>query len=659
MKIGVDYYPEHWDINNIKSDINLMRKTGVKLVRLAEFAWCRLEPAEGVYDFKWLDDAIELFGENDIQIVLGTPTCTPPLWLYEKYPYAIQVDKNGNRSFTGIRGHRCFNSPSMRKFTNLIVEKMTKHYANSKVVIGWQIDNELEANNCCCEHCSNKFREWLKNKYGTLETMNKEHGNVVWSGEYTSWEQVKPPLGGSPHLNPSYLLDFDRYAADSTVEYVKFQLEIIRRNCPKHFVTTNTWFPYYIPNFHKTFKELDFVSYDNYPTTKVIDNKDSLHSHAFHCDLMRGIKRQNFWIMEQLSGPLGCWMPMTRTTKPGMIKGYSFQAIAHGADTVVHFRWRNATIGAEMFWHGLIDHSNVPGRRFNEFAELCNDVNKISAELRDSVIKNEVAILYSSEQEYAFKIQPQVQNMYYLEQLQLFHQSLLRLGVGADIIDWSEDLSSYKIVIAPTLYITNETVTKNLYSFVKAGGTLILTNRTGVKYPNNTCVMKPLPGDFAECAGIVVTEYDPLGEDKLTVKSYNNKTYECTQWCDLIEPTTAKVIATYNDDFFKGTAAVTVNNYKSGKVYYLGTVFSRDYYYDLMSQILKDNNIKYYTELEDDIELSVRENDNGKYLFIFNNSNKLKTFKAKSKYRSIINDTVYGQTFELKPYGTDVLKECK
>lgn len=657
MKIGVDYYPEHWDYAIIKSDINLMKKTGVKIVRLAEFAWCRLEPTEGIYDFQWLDDAIELFAENEIQVVLGTPTCTPPLWLYEKYPDAIQVDKNGNRYFVGIRGHRCYNSPSMLKFTSSIVEKMTKHYVNNENVIGWQIDNELEANNCCCEHCTEKFRNWLKNKYVTLENMNKEHGNVVWSGEYTSWNQVKPPLGGSPHLNPSYLLDFDRYAAASMVEYVKFQLEIIKKNCPNQFVTTNTWLPYYMPNFHDTFKDLDFVSYDNYPPTKVIEDRETLHSHAFHCDLMRGIKQKKFWIMEQLSGPLGCWMPMMRTPKPGMIKGYSFQSIARGADTVIHFRWRNATIGAEMFWHGLIDHSNVPGRRFNEFAELCEEVNKISDELKDSVIKNDVAILHSSEQESAFKIQPQVQNMYYLEQLQLFHQSLLRLGVGSDIIDWSENLSKYKVVIAPTLYITNETVTKNLYSFVEAGGTLILTNRTGVKNPNNVCVMKELPGDFAECAGIVVKEYDPLGEENLTVRT-DNKTYKCTQWSDIIKTTTAKAIAYYDEDFYKGSAAVTVNNYKSGKVYYLGTVFNCDYYYDLMSKILKDNNIEYYEDLTEDIELSLHENKNGIYLFVFNNSNKFQHFKAKTKYKSIIKNGVSGETFEFKPYEADVLKEC-
>ncbi len=656
MDIGVDYYPEHWDTELWEADIALMQKTGVRIARLAEFAWCRLEPTEGIYDFKWLDKAIELFGKHDIKIVLGTPTNTPPLWLYERYPDAIQVNKNGDRSFIGIRGHRCYNSPSLRKFTLKIVDEMTKHYANNGSVIGWQIDNELEANNCCCEYCTDKFRQWLKNKYGTLENMNKCHGNVVWSGEYTSWSQVTGPLGGSLHLNPSYLQDFNRYASDSMVDYIKFQADIIRENCPGHFITTNTWFTDNLPDFHDTFKELDFVSYDNYPPTKIVANRVALNTHAFHCDLMRGVKRQNFWVMEQLSGTPGCWMPMTRTPRPGMIKGCSFQAIARGADTVVHFRWRSAAIGAEMFWHGLLDHSNVPGRRFSEFEELCRDVNKISNELKDSVIKNQIAILYSSEQEYAFKTQLQVDGMYYLEQLQLFHKALLSLGVGADIINWSESLEGYRIVIAPTLFICNETVTRNLYAFVESGGILILTNRTGVKDINNICVIEQLPGVFKECAGIVVEEYDPIGECTHTVKDSKGKVYECREWCDIIKPTTAETIATYDDDFFAGKAAVTVNSYKSGKTYYLGTVLNSDYYYYLMTSVLEENQIEYYNNLSYGLEISVRSNSNGEYLFVFNNSNENKTFEARTDCVSILNEGIKGKKVDLEPFGVEVLK---
>ncbi|ADL51765.1 beta-galactosidase [Clostridium cellulovorans] len=656
MRIGVDYYPEHWDRQLWEKDAQLMKEIGVKVVRLAEFAWCKLEPIEGQYDFKWLDDVIEIFSVRNIEIVLGTPTNTPPLWLYEKYPDAIQVNESGERQFIGIRGHRCYNSSSMRKYTKAIVEAMTERYANNKAVIGWQIDNELDATHCCCDNCTEKFRGWLKNKYSTLENINKEYGNVVWSGEYSAWSQVTAPLGGSPFLNPSYLLDYNRFASDSMVEYIDFQREIIRKNCPSQFITTNTWFTGNLPNFYDAFENLDFVSYDNYPTTNEITDEEELHSHAFHCDLMRGIKKKNFWIMEQLSGTPGCWMPMQRTPKPGMIKGYSFQAIGRGAETVVHFRWRNAIIGAEMFWHGILDHSNVKGRRFYEFAELCREVNKINEEIPDYKINNEVAILYSSDQDFAFKIQPQVEGLYYLQQLKAFHNALIRLGVGTDIINWSESLNKYKVVIAPTLYLTDDNVTTELYRFVEAGGTLILTNRTGVKNMNNVCLMEQMPSNLKECAGVVVKEYDPIGHSIHTIKDEAGKVYQCKQWCDILEPTTAKVIATYNDDFYIDEAAVTVNKYKKGNVYYLGTVFNSDYYIELLSKILDEKELPYYKKLPYGLELSVLENENGKYLMVFNNSNEIKCFEGKHEGKSIIRNELDGKSFTLEPYGIEVLQ---
>ena len=273
---------------------------------------------------------------------------------------------------------------------------MTKRYADNSSVIAWQIDNELEANFCFCDTCIGKYRSWLKSRYSTVEAVNKAYGNTMWSGEYSSWEQIQPPFGSypDPWLNPSYMLDFNRYASDSVVEHINWQAQLIRKNCPDTEITTNVWFCRNMPNFYDEFSGLDFISYDNYPATRLPDNTEECYSHAFHLDLMRGVKRKGFWIMEQLSGGLGCWAPMARTTAPGMIKGYSLQAFAHGADTVVHFRWRNAVSGAEMHWHGLIDHSNVPGRRFREFSELCSEAKTLK--------RTEVLTSISGKQAYVF-----------------------------------------------------------------------------------------------------------------------------------------------------------------------------------------------------------------------------------------------------------------
>lgn len=626
MRIGVDYYPEHWDKSLWTADADLMQKTGIKVVRMGEFAWCRLEPRDGEFDFGWLDEIIGIFARRGIDVVLGTPTSCPPLWFYEKYPDAVQTGKDGRRSATGIRGHRCYNNPDHLRYASRIIEKMAKRYAGNKSVIAWQIDNELEANFCFCERCVGKYRGWLKQKYGTLEAINRAYGNNVWSGEYSSWEQIKPPYGNYSQawLNPSFMLDFNRWASDSVIEYLTMQAEIIRKNCPGKLITTNTWFCENMPDFYKEFKKLDFVSYDNYPPTRLPANAEECYSHAFHLDLMRGIKRKSFWIMEQLSGGLGCWMPMTHAPLPNMIKGYSQQAFAHGADTVVHFRWRTAVSGAEMHWHGLIDHSNVPGRRFAEFAELCKEANLPEYD-EASEFRSDVAILYSPDNEYSFKIQPQTEGYYYLEQLMLLHSAFTKYGVNVDIIGQHEDISGYKIVAAPEMYITDESTVKKLYQFAGNGGTVILTNRSGVKNEYNNCIMEQLPTVYRKLAGAYVEEYDPMGWDSISVKM-GGETYKCRRWCDILEPETAEVIAEYSEGYYSGRAAITANRCGKGTAYYIGTIGEKALYNTLIKRILAETGTAFTEGLPDNVELTTRTARDKKIRFIFNNNEKEQTF---------------------------------
>lgn len=642
MIIGVDYYPEHWDKSLWNADADLMRESGVKIVRLAEFAWCRLEPQEGNFDFGWLDEIIGILSERDIKIVLCTPTNCPPMWFYEKYPDAVQTEKDGRKTNTGIRGHRCINNADFLRYAERIIDIMTKRYADNKAIIAWQIDNELEANFCFCETCIGKYRSWLKARYTTVEAVNKAYGNNMWSGEYSSWEQIKPPFGRYPDawLNPSYMLDYNRYASDSVVEHINWQRELIRKNCHDTAITTNVWFCRNMPNFYDEFKELDFISYDNYPTTRLPDNSEECYSHAFHLDLMRGVKRKGFWVMEQLSGGLGCWAPMGRTPSPGMIKGYSLQAFAHGADTVVHFRWRTAVSGAEMHWHGLIDHSNVPGRRFKEFSELCKEAAALEA-VRNTEIRSDIAILYSPDDEYAFKIQPQTNGMYYMEQHFLLHSAFAKYGLNIDVISRLEDISRYKIVVAPQMYLTDEAVTKRLYEFTENGGTVVLTNRSGVKDEYNKCIMEQLPTVYRKLVGAYVEEYDPIGYDTSSIRLTDGSIYKCRQWCDILCPETAETIAVYDEEFYKGKAAITRNSCGRGTAYYIGTVCEKKLYCKLAKDILLESGIPFVEGLPDNVELTTRTGDGIIARFIFNNT-------AKNQHFTLDKEEISLAPFEMK-----------
>lgn len=621
MIIGVDYYPEHWDKSMWRSDAELMAKTGVKLVRMGEFAWCRLEPEDGRFDFSWLDEIIRIFSELGIDVVLGTPTNCPPRWLCEKHPSVIPWGRDGKPNPIGIRGHRCVNDSIFLKYAKRIVSEMAEHYKDNKSVTAWQIDNELEANFCFCPTCVEKHREWLKAKYGTIEALNAAYGNVVWSGEYSSWEQIDPPYGdyNRAWLNPSYMLDFHRRASEDTINFCNMQAELIRSIIPNVKITTNTWFCENMTDFYKTFEKLDFVSYDNYPTTDIPADPEDIYTHAVHLDLMRGIKRENFWIMEQLGGGMGCWSPMSKTPRPGMIKGYALQAFAHGADTVVFFRWRTAAIGAEMHWHGLIDHSNVPGRRFAEFAELCAEAEKLSS-IRGTCLKSDVAILYSTDSEYAFKIQPQTNGMYYMEQIKLLHSAFAGLGLNVDIIGQHEDISDYKIVCAPEMYVTDEAVVRRLYEFAEIGGTVILTNRSGVKDANNNCIQAQLPTVYSRLTGCRTEEYDPIGYNSVQIKFSDGDVFKGKQWCDILTVDTADVLAEYDSDLYKGSAAVTENHFGNGRVFYIGTVGEKAMYRKIALKALEGTDIPYAEDLPDNVEITTRQGEDTSARFIFNNT---------------------------------------
>lgn len=642
MKIGVDYYPEQWDESLWESDVERMKELGVNVVRMAEFAWSRLEPVEGSYDFEWLDRVIHLFQERGIEVILGTPTCTPPQWMLHNYPEIIQVDQNGNRVATGIRGHRCVNSPVFREFCRRIVTRMVSRYREWDGVIGYQIDNELEANHCCCGVCQERFRSWVKRKYGTIEEVNQAYGNSVWSGEYSDFEEIMPPMGEHLQwLNPSMQLDYHCYASDSTVTYVRYQAELIHKLDPKAKITTNTWLCEHMPDFYDLFANMDFVSYDNYPAAELPQDPRELYSHAFHLDLMRGIQGKPYWIMEQLSGIMGSWAPMGRTPKPGMIRGYALQAYAHGADAVLHFRWRTAKAGAEMYWQGILDPGNVPRRRYQELKALCQTV-KQWPEIEGSMPENKVAILYSSIQEYAFRIQYQAEGMYYLEQLKAWHDAFTCLGMGVDIIAWDAPLKQYDIVVAPNLLVNNDIVTRHLYDFTENGGTLIMTNRCGVKDEYNQCVTEPIPSVYRELAGITVTEYDPLGTVTKKLKIQNavweknvKKWHKrivgdtepeanvlCSRWSDLLETNlgSVEVMAVYDEEFYRGTAAVSGYQYGNGKCYYVGTGMQRESYIALAETILQERKMPYYSELPIGIELTERVKGNTIWQFLFNNT---------------------------------------
>ncbi|RAJ00839.1 beta-galactosidase [Paenibacillus pabuli] len=656
VQMGVDYYPEHWDPHLWEQDAKLMADSGVRIVRVGEFAWSRMEPADGQFEWSWLDQALDTLHRNGLQVVIGTPTMTPPRWLIDKCPDILPVLPSGQLYHEGVRGHRCYNSPNMRTYSARIVQKLSERYVGHPAVIGWQTDNEFSFTDCQCTACSEAFREWVRTRYNTLEQLNQAWGTVVWSGEYSDWEQVTPPYGGSPFQNPSFLLDYSRFQSDSIVAFQTMQIEIIRHNCPDHFVTHNFHSYPQKADQYKIGQDLDFASFDYYPNPSPNKTDTAPYSGALSLDLTRGIKRRNFWIMEQLSGPPGCWFPMWRTPQPGFLRAYSWQSIARGADAVVHFRWRSATIGAEQFWHGLIDHSNVPGRRFKEFQQLCTEVNSLGERLQGSTLQNEVAILHSHDQLNALRIQPQAEGLEYYENIKVWHRALTKWGISTDVIHSSEALDGYKIIIAPHLYLLDENTAERLQAFAADGGILVLTHRTGVKNDNNLCVMASLPGMLSACSGVRVTEYDPVGGDQIQIRDEKGNTYTASQWADVLELDTAQAIAVYADQFYAESAAVTQNNWGKGAVYYVATQPDEAYLSQLLRTIAEQCGLSEIHSLPDGVQVTTRSGPNGTFRFILNLSPQSVSIPLQASYTSALDGTIKGTRLELGPYGIEILE---
>ncbi|SEN36416.1 beta-galactosidase [Paenibacillus sp. OK076] len=656
VQMGVDYYPEHWDPHLWEQDAKLMADSGVRIVRVGEFAWSRMEPADGQFEWSWLDQALDTLHRNGLQVVIGTPTMTPPRWLIDKYPDILPVLPSGQLYHEGVRGHRCYNSPSMRTYSARIVQKLSERYVRHPAVIGWQTDNEFSFTDCQCTACSEAFREWVRTRYNTLEQLNQAWGTVVWSGEYSDWEQVTPPYGGSPFQNPSFLLDYSRFQSDSIVAFQTMQIEIIRHNCPDHFVTHNFHSYPQKADQYKIGQDLDFASFDYYPNPSPNKTDTAPYSGALSLDLTRGIKRRNFWIMEQLSGPPGCWFPMWRTPQPGFLRAYSWQTIARGADAVVHFRWRSATIGAEQFWHGLIDHSNVPGRRFKEFQQLCTEVNSLGERLQGSTLQNEVAILHSHDQLNALRIQPQAEGLEYYENIKVWHRALTKWGISTDVIHSSEALDGYKIIIAPHLYLLDENTAERLQAFAADGGILVLTHRTGVKNDNNRCVMASLPGMLSACSGVRVTEYDPVGGDQIQIRDEKSNIYAASQWADVLELDTAQAIAVYADQFYAESAAVTQNNWGKGAVYYVATQPDEAYLSQLLRTIAEQCGLSEIHSLPDGVQVTTRSGPNGTFRFILNLSPESVSIPLQASYTSALDGTIKGTRLELGPYDIEILE---
>lgn len=629
MSFGVDYYPEHWNKERWKYDAGLMKAAGISVVRLAEFAWIKLEPEPGAFDFKWLDDAIDILAQEGIRIVLGTPTAVPPVWLIEEYPDILPVNLEGKRLGFGGRHHDCQSNETYHSHIRRFLRIMAAHYSTNPNVIGWQIDNEFGNSHndlCACASCHRAFHRWLENKYISIECLNEAWGTVFWSQTYQRFDQIPLPLPTPNAHNPSLLLDWKRFASDLIVSFQKIQIDILKAECPNHFITHNFMGFFDKTNYYDLAKELDFVSHDQYPLLfrNGMDLTASPMRSAAALSLMRGMKRKAFWIMEQQAGAAG-WQEIGAAPRPGQLKLWTYQSVAHGADTVVYFRWRSCLFGAEQYWHGILPHSGEPGRQYEEIKKTITELTPVVKAFEECLPEAEAAIIFSYDEDWAFKIQPHHPDLDYIRHIQGYYEAFYNANVPVDFISPDTEFSGYKLLVAPLMFLVTPELLKKLEEFVAKGGHLILTMRTAVKNWNNKVISKTLPGDISPVVGIRIEEYDCLREIKQAIRWVNSegdsKEGEVSKWCDIITLDGAEALSVYQNDFYKGTPAITRHRYKKGIGYYIGTELGTSSLKQLVARITDNAAIKAVINSPDGVEVTRRRGRNADYFFVMNHNN--------------------------------------
>ncbi|MDO9086911.1 MAG: beta-galactosidase [Anaerolineaceae bacterium] len=658
---GADYYPEHWPEERWIEDARLMANAGFNVVRMAEFAWAKMEMIEGKFDFDWLDRAIEVLSSSGIKVILGTPTASPPPWLMSKQQDLFLVDSDGVRQTYGLRREYCPNNPLYWIFTEKIVNRMAEHFKDNPAVIGWQIDNEF-GDRCFCSICSTKFQKWLQKRYQTLEELNEKWGTIFWSHVYTEWSQIPVPLAILRSQNPGLGLDYRRFMSDTYRDYQKFQIDIIRHYCPSHFVTHNLMgFGYNQLNYYDNTADLDVVTWDNYlrmqwDMRSYIDPAKAALNH----DTMRGLKKKNFWVMEQQSGG-GGWEYVAVTPKPGELRLWTYQSIAHGADGIVYFRWRTSRTGTEQYWQGVLEHHGNPGRRYLEVLQVGKELSKIGDLIEGSQVHTRVAIMQSYDTRFAFQVQPNHPNFSYEKHILDIYKGFFHNNIPVEIISEKDPLEGYQVVVVPAMYILTEETARNLEIFVQSGGIVMFTPRTGVKDETNTVVNIKLPGLVANICGIEINEYVSMAVDEDNQVKFGlpelEEDFPTSVWADLITPKGAEVIAFHTMDFYTNQPAATINRCGKGKVIYIGVIGDNAFNVSIARVISNMAGIKPLMKTPPGVEVMERWKGNKRLLFVLNHLSETQEITLDGKYLDLINENQISGIISIAPLNVLILKE--
>ena len=666
---GGDYNPDQWPESVWHQDMRLMKLANCNTMSVGIFAWARLEPQEGQFDFAWLDKTMDLLTANDGYAVLATPSGARPAWMSQKYPQVLRVREDRRRILHSRRHNHCPTSPVYREKVNIVNTKLAERYKDHPALLVWHISNEY-GGECHCDLCQEQFRQFLQRKYKTLDALNAAWWSSFWAHTYSDWSQIESP---SPTLGEvsvhGQVLDWKRFVTYQTIDFCKAEMSPLRRLTPNVPITTNFMRLYNGLDYHKFAPELDVISWDCYPSWRGCEKDWLLAAEiSFVHDLFRTMKNGKPWMLMECTPSMVNWQAVNKLKRPGVHELVSLQAVAHGSDTVQYFQWRKSRGSAEKFHGAVVDHCGHENTRvFQEVANLGQSLKKLDP-IIGTTTRPEVAIVFDWENRWAIEAFEGMRtggDRGYVADLQAHYRQFWTRGIAVDVIESTADLSRYKLVIAPMLYMTRPGVAGNIEKFVADGGTFVTTYISGIVDENDLVHLGGLPGPLRKVLGIWSEEIDSLYDgEKNTIKptagNEMNLTgrYEAAEFCDLIHAETAQVLATYGEDFYAGRPAVTVNSFGKGKAYYIAsrndTIFLNDFYAALEGDLeLK----RALGKLPQGVTAQIRSNGKSDFVFLMNFRPAQQTVELpEGSYDDLLNGGTKSGSITLEPWGVLVLK---
>lgn len=654
---GGDYNPEQWSEDIWEEDMRLFKLAHIDIVTLNVFSWASLQPDENTYDFSKLDKIMELVRKNDLKVCLATSTGAHPAWMAKKYPDILRTEMNGMKRKFGGRHNSCPNSPTYHKYSLRLVEKLASRYKDYDNIISWHISNEF-GGECYCENCEKAFRVWLKDKYKTIEELNRVWNTSFWGHTFYEFDEVVLPNLLSEHfaadrtMFQGISLDYKRFNSDSMLACFQEEYEVLKNITPDLPITTNLMGFYPVLDYQKWAKYMDFVSWDSYPS-----NGDSMAKMAMTHDLIRGLKGGDPFVLMEQTPSVTNWQPYNALKRPGVMRLWSYQAVAHGADAVMFFQMRRSIGACEKFHGAVIDHAGHENTRvFRELTALGAELEKIGDMTLGAKSEKKVALLFDWDNWWAVQLSagPSCELKYYEEVLH-FYTALHSNNIPVDIIGTEDDLNEYKVVVAPVLYMTKNGYDEKLRQYVKKGGTFITTFLSGIVEEHDLVITGGYPGNLRDIMGIWVEEIDALPQGSENSFTYKGKQYPAKLLCDIMHPEGAKVLSSYEEDFYAGTPVIVKNELGDGSAYYLGSSSNSEFYEEFMKDICIEKGVMPVCATPDNIEATERKNVKGTFLFYLNHGDTDNKVVLEKDYLDILKDVFYHKNDEININAKDVL----